>query len=379
MQSIIANVRGMRFSLMEFSGGLGDLGTFIPLAVAMSLASGMDIAVILVFAGVANVLAGGIFGLPVPVQPMKAIAAVAIAEQLGAGEIAAAGLLMGALMLTLGVSGAIGKIERVIPIAVVRGIQLGVGIKLALKGAAMIGATEWLALDGVIVALVLGALTLALMRAKRVPVALGIFAIGAIVMFINLPTGTSFFHPGSLEMSVIVPTLTEWRQGFLRGALPQAPLTLLNSVIAVCALSGDLFPKKRIGVKAMSISVGALNLLFCGFGAMPMCHGSGGLAGQYHFGARTGGSVVMLGVGKLLVGVLLGVGAMTLLQYYPLSILGTLLVFAGIELAKPAMSIKDKRGYTVMLLTVVGILALNTFVGFTLGIVAALLLNHFAK
>ncbi len=373
------NLREMRFNLMEFSGGLGDLGTFIPLAVALSLASDMNIAVILIFAGIANILTGVIFGLPVPVQPMKAIAAVAIAEQLAAGEIAAAGLLMGIIMIALGVSGAVVKIKDWVPIAVVRGIQLGVGIKLALKGFEFIAGTPWLALDGVTIAVLLGALTLALARSKKIPTALVIFSIGAVIMYVNMPTGTAFFFPGSLELTAIVPTVSQWEQGMLRGALPQLPLTILNSVIAVCALSGDLFPGKRISTKAMATSVGAMNLLFCWFGAMPMCHGSGGLAGQYHFGARTGGSVVMLGIGKLLVGTLLGVGAMTLLQYYPLSILGTLLVFAGIELSKPAMGVNDKRGFTIMILTVIGILALNTFAGFALGITAALILkkdNH---
>jgi Molybdate transporter of MFS superfamily len=370
-----ANLRAMRFNLMEFSGGLGDLGTFIPLAVAMSLASDMDIGVILIFAGIANILTGVIFGLPVPVQPMKAIAAVAIAEQLAAGEIAAAGLLMGVAMVALGVSGAVEKIKNWVPLAVVRGIQLGVGIKLAIKGFEFIAGTPWIALDGALVAVVLGVLTLALTSSGITPTALGLFAIGAVIMFVNLPAETAFFYPGSLELNVIVPTVSQWQQGLLRGALPQLPLTILNSVIAICALSGDLFPGKRISNKSMATSVGAMNLLFCWFGAMPMCHGSGGLAGQYHFGARTGGSVVMLGVSKLLVGALLGVGAMTLLQYYPLSILGTLLIFAGIELSKPAMSINDKRGYTIMTLTVIGILAVNTFVGFSVGIVVALFLR----
>ena len=375
MERVVTNLRAMRFNLMELSGGLGDLGTFIPLAVAMALSSGMDIGVILIFSGIANILTGVIFGLPVPVQPMKAIAAVAIAEQLGVGEIAAAGLLMGALMFALGVTGAVEQIERFIPTAVVRGIQLGVGLKLGIKGLSMITDGAWVTLDGAAVALVLGAAALLLMNARRVPVALGMFSIGAVIMFINLPTGTHFFQPGSIQLSVIVPNITQWEQGFLRGALPQAPLTLLNSVIAVCALSGDLFPEKRISTRSMSTSVGAMNLLFCWFGAMPMCHGSGGLAGQYHFGARTGGSVVMLGVGKLAVGLLLGAGAMTLLQFYPLSILGVLLVFAGLELAKPARTVSDTRGFAVMLLTTIGILAVNTFVGFTIGILTALLLR----
>ncbi|NJO54669.1 MAG: hypothetical protein HC829_07365, partial [Bacteroidales bacterium] len=90
------------------------------------------------------------------------------------------------------------------------------------------------------------------------------------------------------------------------GTIPQVPLTLLNSVVAVCALSVDLFPHRPANPRLVAVSVALMNLVCCPLGAMPMCHGTGGLAGQHRFGARTGGSVVMLGATKMLLAVLVG-------------------------------------------------------------------------
>jgi hypothetical protein len=66
-------------------------------------------------------------------------------------------------------------------------------------------------------------------------------------------------------------------RGPVKGAVPQIPLSVLNSVVAVCKLTRDLFPEKAASV---SMSMGAMNLVGCWFGTMPCCHGAGGLAGQ---------------------------------------------------------------------------------------------------
>src|SRR5207245_2328522 len=87
------------------------------------------------------------------------------------------------------------------------------------------------------------------------------------------------------------PAWSDFVTAFPKAALPQIPLTTLNSVIAVCALSADLFPARRAEPRRVAISVGAMNLVAAWFGGMPMCHGAGGLAGQYRFGARTNGAI----------------------------------------------------------------------------------------
>lgn len=359
----------MRFNLMEFSGSLGDLGTFIPIVVAVSIVNGMDIGIILIFAGLANIVTGILFGQPIPVQPMKAIAAIAIAEQLLPEEIAVAGFLAGIIILLLAVTGLVDKMEKLLPKALIRGIQLGVGLNLAIKGIEFIGSTSLTGLNSLMTAIILGIATLFLSRNKIFPAALFLFLSGSIILFILTPALLNEIHFTLPSFSIVSPSADSWLKGFTHGTIPQVPLTLLNSVFAVCILSGDLFPGKKISSKKMAASVGLMNILGCGFGALPVCHGSGGLAGQYHFGARTGGSVVMLGSVKLLAGIFLGVTIMNLLQQYPQSILGIMLIFSGYELSRPVRDQNTLAGISVTVATALGIVALNTLYGFLIGIV----------
>lgn len=372
----------MRFDLSEVSGALGDLGTFIPLVVSLVTICHLDLGSVLFFAGLYNIATGWLFNQPIPVQPMKAIAAVAIVEVLSPGEIAAAGLGAGLVVFVLGATGLIVTLEKRVPLAVVRGIQLGVGLKLLIKGVSMIHGTAWAALDGPVVALLAAAFILLTSQRHRFPSALLLFAAGLGVMVIARPQSFAALTLGWQGFAAVVPTAAEWHKGLLWGAVPQIPLTLLNSVIAVCALSTDLYGQRDpatgsggIGTRPMAFSVGLMNLVGCWFGAMPMCHGAGGLAAQHRFGARTGGSVVMLGGAKLLLAVAFGSSAAALLSGYPLSILGVLLVFAGAELALPARDQTDRNGFLLTVLTAGGVLGFNTAAGVAMGIVAALALT----
>jgi hypothetical protein len=147
-------------------------------------------------------------------------------------------------------------------------------------------------------------------------------------------------------------TAMDWWNGFLQGALPQLPLTTLNSVISVCCLAHTLYPDKRdpaleqkdrtdavITRKEVSISVGLMNLLLVPLGSMPNCHGAGGLAGQHRFGARTGTSVVILGLGKVFLAVFLGGSALTLLDALPIAVLSIMIVIAGLELVSTGVKV----------------------------------------
>lgn len=369
----------MRFDVAEASGALGDLGTFIPLVASLVYVNQLDAGSILFFAGLYNIFTGFVFNQPVPVQPMKAIAAVAIAESLSRGAIAAAGLGVGLVVFALGISGLVETIERLVPRAIVRGIQLGVGLKLLLRGLAMILDRPALEPDGWVVAGIIGALVLVASRWRRFPSALILFGFGLVLMVMTQPELLSKLEPGWDGFLVTLPSSQEWRQGLLRGSIPQLPLTLLNSVIAVCALSVDLYPGRGVGTRPMAMSVGAMNLLGCWFGAMPMCHGAGGLAGQHRFGARTGGSVVMLGIAKIAIAIALGTSAAVLLAAYPAAILGLLLCFAGVELALPARQISTRSEFFLVILTAGGILGADTLVGFLLGFGAALLIRLGSK
>ena len=369
----------LRFDLGELSGSLGDLGTFIPLAASLIVVCGLDAGTVLVFAGLFNILTGLLFNQPIPVQPMKAVAAVAIAERLIPAEIAAAGFTAGAAIFVFGVTGLVGWAERVIPRPVVRGIQLGVGLKLASKGAAMIMGLRWSGLDGRLCALAAAALVLVTGRWKRFPSALLLFVAGVGVLIAGHSDLLASLPLGWEGPSLMLPDWAAWKSGFVKAGLPQIPLTLLNSVIAVCALSGDLFEGRGIGTRSMSLSVGLMNIGGCLFGAMPSCHGSGGLAGQYRFGARTGGSVVALGAAKIALGISFGTAGVSLMALYPVAVLGVLLVFAGLELSLPARDCASREAFMVAAATAAGILAVNTWVGFLLGWVAAVFLLRDAE
>jgi hypothetical protein len=171
-------------------------------------------------------------------------------------------------------------------------------------------------------------------------------------------------------------TWDDFRGSFFRAALPQIPLTTLNSVIAVCALSTDLFPGRAARPRGVAVSVGLMNLLSGWFGAMPMCHGAGGLAGQFRFGARSSASILFLGSAKLFLAVFFGGSLLTLLHIYPSSILGVLLSISGLELALAATDQTERMAATIMLGTAAGILALgSTATGFAIGWILALLIG----
>lgn len=356
-----------RFTWMEFSGSLGDLGLFIPLVVGMTVACGLNLGAVLIWAGLMNVVTGYIFRQPIPVQPMKAMAAVVIAEGMTQDELFAAGMGMG--LLLIGLSFFIDKITRLVPKAVVRGIQLGIGLKLALtalQGLGKLPVGGWNSLGTAVGVICF----LFVFLGRRQPVLLYVFLFGFFVQYRQSPEVFSSVTVMLPQLDFHWPSGPAWITGFFRGALPQLPLTLLNSVVAVCALSADYFPGRGIPPKKMAMSVGWMNLLCSPFGGIPMCHGSGGLAAQYRFGARTGASVIMLGLMKILVGLLLGHTLLELLETYPSAVLGPMLIFAGIELAKACGDVcqrRDKEGAAICLVTAFSIVAVNALTGFMAG------------
>ncbi len=357
-----------RFTLLELSGGMGDLGTFLPLVVATAAACRMDMGMILVCAGVMNMVTGLLLRQPIPVQPMKAIAAVAITEALTRGEVAAAGLVMGALMLALALTGLMDAINRVVPREVVMGIQIGVGLKLAAKGVGWLLDLPLAGADSVFMALAVGGVLLLLLWRKW-PAALLVFLFGMVLLAVARPEVYAGLTGGLPSVALIWPGGGDWLGGLIKAALPQAPLTVLNSVVAVCALSAAYFPAQGVPPARMAASVGLMNLLCAPLGGVPMCHGSGGLAAQYAFGARTGGSVVMLGTAKAAAGLALGSSLGQLVHAYPAAVLAPLLVLAGVELARAGRASAPNL-WAVPLLTAACILVGNTGLGALAGCLA---------
>ena len=284
--------------LKEISGSLGDLGTLLPIMIALARQSSTDgipailLSSTLIFAGIANIATGFAFGIPLPVQPMKAIASVALAQNFNHEEVASAGLFVAGVLGILSMTGLLEWFTRRIPIPVIKGIQIGAGFTLIMYAGTLLKVPTPYSQESVgwiIVAIVAFLLLLWNPLYPDLPYALAVVVIGGLWTIIDigeynyddLPLGLGLWKP-----HVFVPSPSNFRTGALEAGLGQIPLTTLNSVIAVCFLSRDLLPDVQApSITAVGLSVTAINLVGCWFGMMPVCHGSGGLAAQYRFGA----------------------------------------------------------------------------------------------
>jgi len=389
-----------RFNRLEFAGSLGDLGTLLPLAIGMILINGLNPTGLFLTIGVFYVLAGIYYGITVPVQPMKVIGAYAIATSMNASQITAAGYLMGFVLLLIGVTGAITFIGRYIPKSVVRGVQLSTGMMLMVQGVKLMLGTSmlqkihqtvepYLSIQsigplpiGIIIGIAGGCLTLLLLENKRFPaglivvgsgLALGLVlgnlrGLNALSVGINLPEFLPFGWPSRADFAFALFALV----------LPQLPMTLGNAVIAYSDLSNEYFKEHsgRVTYRAACISMALASFLSATFGGMPLCHGAGGLAAHYRFGARTAGSNIMIGVVFIALAIFFGSHSLAFINLLPLAVLGILLLFAGSQLCLTILDLTIRKDLFVSLVVLGITLATNLATGFIAGIAVAYLIKH---
>jgi predicted benzoate:H+ symporter BenE len=318
-----------RTAYHDMAGACGDLGTLLPHVIGAITIAGLAPAGVLLGFGAFFIASGLYYGLPIAVQPMKAISAVLVTGQVGAGEIAAAGMLIGVILIALCTTGTIGWLARVIPQSASTGLQLGLGLSMGWLGLQLVWGTPWL---GVSALAVLAGLML-LPRFPAAPVMLLVAVAAAWWMGeVRLPGSGSFelATPG-----VVVPTPAQIWRGFELLVLPQLPLTLVNAVIVAALVCRDLYPAlaARASERNLALSSGLANLLLAPLGAMPMCHGAGGIQAQHRFGARSGLAPIFLGSVLLVLGLGFVGSAATLLAVIPLPAVGALLLVAGGDLA----------------------------------------------
>jgi SulP family sulfate permease len=377
--------RTFRFDRMELAGSLGDLGTLLPLAVGMIVLNEMHATSVLVPIGLFYILAGLYFRVPVAVQPMKVIAAYAIAVGMTPQQIAASSLWMGLLILLLGATGLVGIIGRYTPKSTVRGVQLAVGVVLLTQGLKLIvNEDPSLALQtigpiptGLLLGATGGLLTFLLLDNRRFPAALVLILGGIVVgLVVGKPLDREAFSwglqlPGPLpygwpawdDLLWVIPVVV----------LPQLPVTIGNAIISNTDLAREYFAEeaRRVSHRSTSISQGLANLASFFLGGIPMCHGAGGLAAHYRFGARTAGSNLYVGGVFLVLALVFGENIVSLLPLLPLSILGVLLTFAGLQLALMVRDLESRRDLFVALFMLVLALIFNLAVAFVVGIVVA--------
>jgi len=376
-ESLSAARGGIRFDRNELAGAFGDIGTDLPLIVGVILAANLDSASALILFGSMQILTALRYRMPMPVQPLKAVAALVIAQKISGSVLFGGGLAIGILMLLLTVTGLIDLLARVVPKAVVRGIQFGLGLQLA-----TLALKDYVKGDGArgyVLAAIAFVIVVILIGNRRYPAALFVIALGlayALIFKLNGPTliqGIGFRLP-----HVYRPNVQDVVTGFLLLALPQIPLSLGNSVLATRQISEDLFPEKRLTVRGISFTYSLMNLVNPFFGGIPTCHGSGGMMGHYAFGGRTGGSVILYGALYLILGLFFSGSFAQVVQVFPLPILGVLLAIEGMRIMLLVRDTVDKQAeFSIAVL--VGLIAASLPYGYLVGIVVGTVLFYLAK
>ena len=356
--------------MQEASGACGDLGTFIPHVIGAITVAGLAPAGVLFGFGAFLIATGLFYGLPMPVQPMKAVSAVILTDGLKPGEVAAAGMILGVVLLVLGITGWIGRLARAIPQSVSAGLQLGLGLLMGVLGVKLMLQTPWIGF------LALAALIL-LSRIPRCPAAPIVLGVAAVVELVSssaaMPADFGF---ALSNPHVVIPSLAEVWRSFAIAVLPQLSLTLTNAVIVTASLSRELFPATGAiaSERNLALSSGLANVLLCPFGAMPMCHGAGGLAAQHRFGARTGLAPIIFGVVVLLLALGFADHAAAIFAIVPIGAVGALLIMAGTDLAISRRLFDGKPScLPVIGVTALVTLTVNPALGLILGWVAEFL------
>ena len=384
-----------RFNRLELAGSLGDLGTILPIAIGMILINGLSPMGLLFSVGLFYILSAVYFGVTVPIQPMKVIGAYAIATGIGASQIMASGALMGIILLIIGGTGAVTVMGRYIPKPVIRGVQLSTGILLMTYGVKfMLGTSKFQLLCqtaepyliiqhigplsiGVLIGVIGGFLTFILLDNKKLPAGLVVVLLGlALGLFLGTHEGL-----GKLRFGLNIPHLlpfgipsgADFTAALLMLVIPQMPMTLGNAVIASVDLSEEYFGEtsKKVTYRAFCVSMALGNFASFLLGGMPLCHGAGGLAAHYRFGARTAGSNLIIGTIFILLALFFGSHALSIIYLIPLSVLGILLLFAGSQLALTILDMKERKDLFVALIILGITLASNLAVGFIAGIALA--------
>ena len=340
-----AATRRRRWALWwrESSGSVADLGVLIPIAVALIVANGLSATAVLLPAGLLYLAVAWVYRVPVAVQPLKAFGAIAIAAGVGVDVIAAGALLMGVVFLLLGGLGLLDRVAALFPTAVIRGVQLTVGLLFFKIGWGLIAhppktfvdqaAGWWVPVLAAV--LIVGLLVL------RSWIVLPLVVAGAVVAVIAAGDGW-VWGPSAITL----PTLS-WSALATAAVLlviPQVPLTFANSCLAPADAAREYFGDEgaRVTPNRLAGTLGGANVFAAAIGGMPVCHGAGGMSAHYAFGARTWRAPVIIGGLLTVTAVVAGAALAGVLPAFPLPILAAMLAVAGVA---HIMLLKDVRGW----------------------------------
>jgi MFS superfamily sulfate permease-like transporter len=368
-----------RYDRAEWAGAFGDLGTLLPFVLAYIAVVKIDPLGILLGFGVCMIAVGLYYKTPVPVQPMKAIGAVAATQAAQTALVTpqavfAGGLATGLFWLALGATGLAQRLSRLVPRPIALGVILGLGFGFMLEGVKMMA-------GGWVVGGLGLALTLLLLQNRVVPAMFVLLVFGAAAALVQNPALAR--ELAAVQVSLRLPSFAltglSWKDavvGVVFLALPQLPLTFGNAILAIKEENNRLFPDRPATERTFSLSTGLMNLFGASVGGVPMCHGAGGMAGHTRFGARTGGAVVILGVLLCAIGLLFSDSVTTLLKVFPLPVLGVVLFLTGAQLALGSCDFGNHKDERFATLVTAGCSVWNVGLGFALGWAVLVLLRR---
>jgi hypothetical protein len=355
------------YNRMEWAGAFGDVGTLIPFVVAYITIVKMPPLGLLFMFGITLMASGLYYRTPLPIQPMKAIGAAAIAGGISPAALYGSGLTTGLFWLLAGVTGVLRPIAKLATKPVVRGIMLGLGLTFMVDGVHRMTTAPVLA----VIALVVTYLLLTNPKIPAMFILLIIGVVSAVIMDPQIMSELAKIHVG-FQLPVFSLPMITWNDlvtGTLLFTIPQIPLTLGNAVIAITAENNELFPDRQVTEKKIAISQGIMNLVSPLFGGIPMCHGAGGMAGHVRFGAKTGGALVILGTILIFIALFFSESVSIIFKIFPNAILGVILFFAGSELAIVVRDIGNKKSEFYVMIIVAAVAMWNMGVAFLAGVI----------
>ncbi|MBN1828834.1 MAG: putative sulfate/molybdate transporter [Deltaproteobacteria bacterium] len=353
-------IKSFEFNLRELAGSMGDFGTLFPLAIGYIVVCDMNPAGLLVMMGLANIVTGLVYRLPMPIEPMKVLAVMAIAQHWTPSMVYASAFSMGLVWLLFAATGIMDRVAAITPRSVTRGIQVSLGLLLAIEALKMISAGWAVGVFSIIIVLVLK-------DNRYAPAALVLMLLGLSMMFIQERFQGIAPPEFALPSLTIFPLRQVWDTLLLAG-FAQIPLTATNAVIATAALIKNYWPERTVTVRQLSLNMGIMNIIIPFFGGMPLCHGAGGLAGQYYFGARTGGANIIEGLIEIFFGIFLAGAIASIMTHFPRAVIGAMMFLVGVELTKFVRDLRPGKDLAPLGITVLISLAFNMAVGFLAGL-----------
>jgi hypothetical protein len=352
-----------KFSLKELGGAFGDWGTLIPFIIGYVSIVGLNPAGIFLTLGLTNIILGIKFNLPLPVQPQKSIGVIAISQKWSPSLVISTGFGTGALWIILGFSKLLGKIVKKVPIITIRGIQLGLGFILG-----------WTAITLLIENWILGIISITIIliffNVKRFPSSLILVSFGILILIFTetITANDIIFQLPDIQLAL--PNLYDMIYGMIFAGIGQLFLTLTNVMIATVSLAKELFPDKcnEINADSLAINMGLMNLINPFVYGMPLCHGSGGLAAQYAFGARTGGSMILEGIIEITLGLFFSQTLFILFINFPQPIFGAMLLYTAILLGKISLKQVNMSSFLLILISALFCFFINISIGFFIGL-----------